>query len=125
MPFQVVELRLDAQGQVIDRRAIPYPYPQRLDAVRGWTRRITRRSAIFGRLSPKTGKRGSNLSSKASNHVWIEATRNGVSPKGLTIVGSITAEGLVWVNGHKDGDLHLHHLVIDKGAQISGTVSAR
>ena len=33
MPFQVVELRLDAEGQVIDRRAIPYPYPQRLDAV--------------------------------------------------------------------------------------------
>ena len=33
MPFQVVELRLDAQGQVIDRRAIPYPYPQRLDAI--------------------------------------------------------------------------------------------
>ena len=28
MPFQVVELRLDAHGQVIDRRAIPYPYPR-------------------------------------------------------------------------------------------------
>ena len=33
MPFQVVELWLDADDQVIDRRAIPYPYPQRLDAV--------------------------------------------------------------------------------------------
>ena len=33
MPFQVVELRLDAEDQVLDRRAIPYPYPQRLDAV--------------------------------------------------------------------------------------------
>ena len=33
VPFQVVELRLDAEDQVIDRRAIPYPYPQRLDAV--------------------------------------------------------------------------------------------
>jgi hypothetical protein len=33
MPFQVVELRLDAEDQVIDRRAIPYPYPQRPDAV--------------------------------------------------------------------------------------------
>ena len=33
MPFQVVELRLDAEDQVIDCRAIPYPYPQRLDAV--------------------------------------------------------------------------------------------
>ena len=84
MPFQVVELRLDAEDQVIDRRAIPYPYPQRLDAVdtikkltARLDRRITRRSAIFGRLSPKTGKRGSNLSSKASNHVWIEATKKG------------------------------------------------
>jgi hypothetical protein len=33
MPYQVVELRLDAEDKVIDRRAIPYPYPQRLDAV--------------------------------------------------------------------------------------------
>ena len=32
MPFQVVELWLDADDRVI-RRAIPYPYPQRLDAV--------------------------------------------------------------------------------------------
>ncbi len=73
MPFQVVELRLDAQDHVIDRRAIPYPYPQRVDAVDTIEklRRITRPSAIFGRRSPKTGKRGSNLSSKASNHVWI------------------------------------------------------
>jgi hypothetical protein len=33
MPFQVVELRLEADDKVLDRRAIPYPYPQRLDAV--------------------------------------------------------------------------------------------
>jgi hypothetical protein len=33
MPFQVVELRLDADDKVIDRRAIPYPYPHRPDAV--------------------------------------------------------------------------------------------
>ena len=31
MPFQVVELRLDAEDHVIDRRAIPYPYPQRTE----------------------------------------------------------------------------------------------
>jgi predicted NBD/HSP70 family sugar kinase len=84
MPFQVVELRLDAHGQVIDRRAIPYPYPQRLDAVDTIEKLIARLDKAhheaerdFGRLSPKTGKRGSNLSSKASNHVWIEATRKG------------------------------------------------
>ena len=33
MPFQVVELWLDADDRVIDRRAIPYPYSQRLEAV--------------------------------------------------------------------------------------------
>src|SRR5262249_17066143 len=33
MPFQVVEVRLDANDKVIDRRAIPYPYGQHLDAV--------------------------------------------------------------------------------------------
>ena len=40
MPFQVVELRLDADDEVIDRRAIPYP--QRLDAVDTIQRLITR-----------------------------------------------------------------------------------
>jgi hypothetical protein len=33
MPFQVVELCLDADDRVIDRKAIPYPYSQRLEAV--------------------------------------------------------------------------------------------
>jgi hypothetical protein len=47
-----------------------------------------------------------------------------VIPKGLKIVGSVTAEGLVWVNGQIDGELHCTYLVIDKGAHISGTVSA-
>jgi hypothetical protein len=31
---------------------------------------------------------------------------------------------LVWVNGQIDGELHCTYLVIDKGAHISGTVSA-
>jgi hypothetical protein len=31
--FQVVELTLDADQNVSDRRAIPYPYPTRNDAV--------------------------------------------------------------------------------------------
>ena len=33
MAFQVVELTLDADQNVIDRRDIPYPYPTRKDAV--------------------------------------------------------------------------------------------
>ena len=47
-----------------------------------------------------------------------------VIAKGLKIVGSVTADGLVWVNGQIDGELHCTYLVIDKGARISGTVSA-
>jgi len=31
--FQVVELALDTFGNVVDRRAIPYAYPTRKDAV--------------------------------------------------------------------------------------------
>ena len=46
MPFQVVELRLDADDtvddKVIDRKADPYPYPQRLDAVETIEKLITR-----------------------------------------------------------------------------------
>jgi hypothetical protein len=33
MAFQVVELSLDAEDNVVDRRAIPYPYPTRDEAV--------------------------------------------------------------------------------------------
>ena len=33
MAFQVVELTLDADQKVIDRKVIPYPYPTRRDAV--------------------------------------------------------------------------------------------
>lgn len=77
MPFQVVELKVDADDKVIDRKAIPYPYPQRLDAVETieklitrLQRRITKPSATTGQRSPKTEKRGSNLSSKACKR-WV------------------------------------------------------
>jgi hypothetical protein len=33
MAFQVVELTLDADQNVVDRRVIPYPYPTHKDAV--------------------------------------------------------------------------------------------
>jgi hypothetical protein len=66
MPFQVVELGLDADDQVID-------YPQRLDAVetidkliaRPKKRSITELSAILGLRSLKMGRRGLNSLSKA------------------------------------------------------------
>jgi len=47
-----------------------------------------------------------------------------VIAKGLTIVGSVTAEGLVEVNGQIDGELHCTSLVIARGAQVKGTVAA-
>src|SRR5262245_64829111 len=44
--------------------------------------------------------------------------------KELQIVGSVSAEGLVWVYGQIDGKLHCTSLVIDRGAHVSGTVVA-
>ena len=50
--------------------------------------------------------------------------RGTVIAKGLKIVGSVTAEGLVEVNGQIDGELHCTYLIIAPGAQVSGTVAA-
>ena len=47
-----------------------------------------------------------------------------VIAKGLTIVGSVTAEGLVEVNGQIDGELHCTSLVIARAAHVTGTVVA-
>ena len=44
--------------------------------------------------------------------------------EGLKIVGSVTAEGLVEVNGHIEGDLHCTSLIISPKASISGGVEA-
>ena len=44
--------------------------------------------------------------------------------KGLKIVGSVTAEGLVEVNGQIEGELHCTSLVIARGAHINGVVAA-
>src|SRR5262245_3054351 len=50
--------------------------------------------------------------------------RGTVIAKGLKIVGSVTAEGLVEVNGQIDGELHCTSLVIARGAHVNGTVAA-
>jgi cytoskeletal protein CcmA (bactofilin family) len=50
--------------------------------------------------------------------------RGTVIAKGLKIVGTVTAEGLVEVNGQVDGELHCTSLVISRGAQVSGTIAA-
>ena len=50
--------------------------------------------------------------------------RGTVIAKGLKIVGSVTAEGLVEVHGQIDGELHCTSLVISRGAHVNGTVAA-
>jgi cytoskeletal protein CcmA (bactofilin family) len=50
--------------------------------------------------------------------------RGTVIAKGLKIVGSVTAEGLVEVNGQIEGELHCTSLVIARGAHVSGIVAA-
>ena len=50
--------------------------------------------------------------------------RGTVIAKGLKIVGSVTAEGLVEVNGHIDGELHCTSLATARGAHVNGTAAA-
>ena len=50
--------------------------------------------------------------------------RGTVIAKGLKIVGSVTAEGLVEVNGQIEGELHGTSLVIARGAHINGVIAA-
>lgn len=50
--------------------------------------------------------------------------RGTIIAEGLKIVGSVTAEGLVEVNGHIEGDLHCTSLVVSPKASIAGGVEA-
>jgi cytoskeletal protein CcmA (bactofilin family) len=43
---------------------------------------------------------------------------------GLKIVGNVTAEGLVKVNGQIEGDLHCASLIVGPKAQIVGSITA-
>jgi cytoskeletal protein CcmA (bactofilin family) len=56
--------------------------------------------------------------------MFASRQRGTVIAKGLKIVGSVTAEGLVEVNGQIEGELHCTSLVISHGAQVNGTVTA-
>jgi cytoskeletal protein CcmA (bactofilin family) len=51
--------------------------------------------------------------------------RGTIIAEGLKIVGSVTAEGLVEVNGQVDGELHCTSLVIFRRAHIAGTIVAK
>jgi cytoskeletal protein CcmA (bactofilin family) len=50
--------------------------------------------------------------------------RGTVIAEGLKITGSVSAEGLVEVNGHIEGDLHCTSLIISSKASINGGVEA-
>jgi cytoskeletal protein CcmA (bactofilin family) len=56
--------------------------------------------------------------------MFASKQRGTVIAKGLKIVGSVTAEGLVEVNGQIDGKLHCTSLVIARGAHVNGIVVA-
>ena len=47
-----------------------------------------------------------------------------VIAEGLKIVGSVTAEGLVEVNGQIEGELHCTSLIVSRKAQVAGTILA-
>jgi cytoskeletal protein CcmA (bactofilin family) len=47
-----------------------------------------------------------------------------VIAEGLKIVGSVTADGLVEVNGQVDGELHCTSIVVSRNAVIAGTIAA-
>jgi cytoskeletal protein CcmA (bactofilin family) len=55
----------------------------------------------------------------------FEFRRKGtVIAEGLKIVGSVTAEGLVEVNGQIEGELHCSSLIISRKAQVAGAITA-
>jgi cytoskeletal protein CcmA (bactofilin family) len=56
--------------------------------------------------------------------MFASKRRGTVIAEGLKIVGSVTAEGLVEVNGQIDGELHCTSLVISRKAHIVGAVAA-
>ena len=69
MAFQVVELTLDADQNVIDRRVIPYPYPTRKDGIDAIESVVT----CFPR------------SYQPENDSWWALTRDGTSRNRFTI----------------------------------------
>ena len=55
----------------------------------------------------------------------FEFRRKGtVIAEGLKIIGSVTAEGLVEVNGQIEGELHCSSLIISPKAQVAGAIIA-
>ena len=56
--------------------------------------------------------------------MFASKQRGTVIAKGLKIVGSVTAEGLVELNGQVEGEIHCTSLIVSHQAQVVGTVQA-
>jgi cytoskeletal protein CcmA (bactofilin family) len=56
--------------------------------------------------------------------MFASKRRGTVIAEGLKIVGSVTAEGLVEVNGQIDGELRCTSLIISRKAHVAGAVVA-
>ena len=50
--------------------------------------------------------------------------RGTVIAKGLKIVGSVMAEGLVELNGQVEGEIHCTSLIVSRQAQVIGAIQA-
>ena len=56
--------------------------------------------------------------------MFASKQRSTVIAKGLKIVGRVTAEGLVEINGQIEGELHCTSLIISRQAHVVGTIQA-
>ncbi len=56
--------------------------------------------------------------------MFASRRRGTVIAEGLKIVGSVTAEGLVEVNGQVEGELHCTSLIISRKADVTGAIAA-
>lgn len=56
--------------------------------------------------------------------MFASKQRGTVIAKGLKIVGSVTAEGLVELNGQVEGEIHCTSLVVSRQAQVVGAIQA-
>jgi cytoskeletal protein CcmA (bactofilin family) len=62
--------------------------------------------------------------SAVGGNLFALVRRGTVIAKGLKIVGSVAAEGLVEVNGQIEGELHCTSLIISRQAHVTGTIAA-
>jgi cytoskeletal protein CcmA (bactofilin family) len=57
--------------------------------------------------------------------MFASKRKSTVIAKGLKIIGNVSADGAVEVNGQVDGDLHCTSLIVSPKALISGGIKAR